>query len=790
MNTKANSKIDRDKLSCGSLNDDVKSHRPILDSLLEFYFQTDLDGIIISVSPSCQHMSGYTVDELTGRHSADFYADQSQRDVLLESLFRDGVVYDYEVTLRNKAGEDIPVAISSRVIADDKGEAIGIEGTIRDISKRKQAEESLKEREELFRATLESTADGILVVNDKGETILTNTKFVEMWRIPEEMITTRDDNKLLNYVLDQLRDPDAFLAKVKQLYESFEHSIDTLHFKDGRVFERYSCPLVKDNNLAGRVWSFRDITDLKNAEKSAQESERKYRSLFNTLHDGIMAVDLDENILFANRAACDMFGYTESELIGTNIKRYVPEGDHIIIDHETMNRINNKIGKYEITIIKKNGELRNILLSATPYVDENGIVTSAVGVFSDITELKRTEKEKHELKEKLINAQRMESLGVLAGGVAHDLNNILGPLVAYPALIKMELPADSPINAKLDKIEKSAQRASDVVQDLLTLARRGRYEMIALDINEIIGSYLKSTNFSELHSRYDNITLRLISDNSIPKIHGSATHLYKVIVNLVINAIDAMPTGGDLTIKTECKEIKKLVGGFSRIEPGKYNIITISDSGTGIAPKDLKRIFEPFYSKKKLGKSGSGLGLAIVYGVVKDHNGYVDVISEMDKGSTFYIYLPAVFSDTGQSVSTVARDIKGNESILIVDDVSEQRELADTILSSLGYSVSTAGNGEEAIEYLRNHNVDLVILDMIMDPGIDGLDTYKGILKLRPGQKAIISTGFSETDRVKEAERLGVGKVIKKPYTMQILGKAIRELLAEKREIQKAMPRI
>ncbi|MEE9552820.1 MAG: PAS domain S-box protein [candidate division Zixibacteria bacterium] len=766
------------------------NNNSIFDSFLDFYIRTDIKGIIRKVSPSCFAITGYTPEELLGRKAVDFYPDPKHWERLIETLLLNGAVYDYEVTFRNKAGNHIPVIVSSHVIKDEKGIAVAMEGIVRDISKRKKAEDSLKAREELLKATIESTADGILVVNDKGETILTNTKFIEMWRIPEELIKTRDDSKLIEYVLNQLRDPDAFIAKVKQLYESIKHSLDTLYFKDGRVFERYSCPLIQNEKLAGRVWSFRDITGLIKAGKLVRESDRKYESLFNTIHDGIISVDLEENILFVNRAACDVLGFSEKELIGKNIMEFVVHGDHEKISRETAKRKRNEISRYEITIIRKNGEQRDISLSVTPYLDDSGAIISAVGVFSDITEFKRTEKEKHELKEKLINAQRMESLGVLAGGVAHDLNNILGPLVAYPQLIKAGLPQDSPINAKLDKIEKSAQRAADVVQDLLTLARRGRYEMNTLDINESIDSYLKSTDFSDIYSKYDNIRLKHFQDVSIPKVRGSSTHLYKVIMNLAINAIDAMPTGGDLTIKTECRNIRRLAGGFSRIEPGKYIIITISDSGTGIEKKDLERIFEPFYSKKKLGKSGSGLGLAIVYGVVKDHNGYVDVISEIDKGSSFYVYLPAVFSDTEQVVKNETFDIRGSETILIVDDVEEQRELADTVLSSLGYRVITVPDGEEAIEYLQENSVDLVVLDMIMDPGIDGLDTYKSILEINPNQKAIISTGFSETDRVKEAERLGVGRVVKKPYTMQILGKAIRELFADKDEIQKAIPRI
>jgi len=207
-----------------------------------------------------------------------------------------------------------------------------------------------------------------------------------------------------------------------------------------------------------------------------------------------------------------------------------------------------------------------------------------------------------------------------------------------------------------------------------------------------------------------------------------------------------------------------------------YTILTVSDTGIGIELKDYRRIFEPFYTKKEMGRSGSGLGLAIVYGVVKDHNGYIDVRSEPNKGSEFILYFPAS-REQAESDGPTCSDIRGDEGVLVVDDVIEQRELAATVLGSLGYRVYTAANGHEAIDFLRQNSIDVVILDMIMEPDFDGLDTYREIINLHPGQKAIITSGYAETERVKEAENLGVGKYIRKPYTMQKLGKGIREIL-------------
>jgi CheY-like chemotaxis protein len=309
------------------------------------------------------------------------------------------------------------------------------------------------------------------------------------------------------------------------------------------------------------------------------------------------------------------------------------------------------------------------------------------------------------------------------------------------------------------------------------MARRGRYEMLPMNINTAVEDYLYSPDFANIKKKFPDVKLEIQLDKSISQIHGSQTHISKIVMNLVINALEAMPNGGTLTVKTEERHIEKLAGGFDNIEPAEYVIMTVSDTGLGIEEKDFKRLFEPFYTKKEMGRSGSGLGLAIVYGVLKDHNGYVDVMSQNNRGSDFLIYLP-VLKVTNIATEKIVFDIRGSEKILVVDDLEEQRELASVMLTSLGYKVELAAEGKAAIDYMRDNTADLVILDMIMEDDFDGLDTYREIVKLHPGQKAIIASGFSQTDRIKEAEKLGVGMYIRKPYTMQKLGKAIREVLA------------
>ena len=402
---------------------------------------------------------------------------------------------------------------------------------------------------------------------------------------------------------------------------------------------------------------------------------------------------------------------------------------------------------------------------------------------TEIAGRKKAERERQRLTNQLQRAEKMEAIGTLAGGVAHDLNNILSGIVSYPELLLLQLPEDSPLRKSIMTIMESGQKAATVVQDLLTLARRGvAITNDVVNINQIITEYLNSPEHKRLKSLYADVQVEINLATHLLNIIGSSIHLSKTVMNLVANAAESMPDGGIVSIKTENRYIDRPVRGYDDVEEGDYAVLSISDSGIGIAPDDLSRIFEPFYTKKVMGKSGSGLGMAVVWGTVKDHKGYIDARSTVGRGSIFTLYFPATRKEKAKEQFQLAvEDYMGKEkSILIVDDIKEQREIASSMLEQLGYLVESVSSGEAAIEYLKSSSVDLVLLDMIMDPGIDGLETFKQIIKLHPGQKSVIASGFSETERVKEAQKLGAGEYIKKPYTLEQMG------LAVKKELEKA----
>jgi CheY-like chemotaxis protein len=285
--------------------------------------------------------------------------------------------------------------------------------------------------------------------------------------------------------------------------------------------------------------------------------------------------------------------------------------------------------------------------------------------------------------------------------------------------------------------------------------------------------------FEKLSAYHSSVRIKTELAPGLPNISGSSVHLGKTLFNLLSNASEAMPDGGVLTIRTGTKHLDQQLQGYEEVREGDYVVLSVADTGKGIPASDLKRIFEPFYTKKVMGRSGTGLGLSVVWGTVQDHHGYINVYSEEGTGSTFTLYFPVTKQDISpENVDIAVSEYMGNgESILIVDDVREQRELATDMLRRLNYNVSNVPSGEEAMAFLKENSVALIVLDMIMDPGMDGLDTYRRILETRPHQKAIIVSGFSETERVHTAQSLGVGAYLRKPYIIEKLGLAVRKEL-------------
>jgi PAS domain S-box-containing protein len=515
-----------------------------------------------------------------------------------------------------------------------------------------------------------------------------------------------------------------------------------------------------------------------------QESENKYRELVETANSIILRIDMRGRITFSNEFAQRFFGYTEKEMSGINAAQIIlPAGR---ANHQGLEHLTASLRKDpdRLVVSENETELRNkekawIAWTYKPIYNTEGSFKEILCIGNDITELKLADIEKKDLQAQLQRAQKMEAIGTLAGGVAHDLNNILSGIVSYPELLLMDLDEKSPLVKPILTIQKSGEKAAAIVQDLLTLARRGVAATEVVHLNSIVSEYLLSPEHEKLQMDHPDVKVKHELDANLLNIMGSPVHLSKSIMNLVANAAEAMPDGGTIKIRSENRHADTPINTFDDIGKGDYVTLSVADNGIGISSEDMERIFEPFYTKKSMGRSGTGLGMAVVWGTVKDHRGYIDIKSQEGKGTTITLYFPVTRKELAADLELVSlEEIKGNgESILIVDDVLEQRQIASEMLEKLGYVVTTVASGEEAVKYLVDHSVDLIVLDMIMDPGIDGLETYKRILKLHPGQRSVIASGYSESERVKEAQKIGAGVYIKKPYLIEKFGRAVKKEL-------------
>ncbi|MEN6376141.1 MAG: PAS domain S-box protein [Smithella sp.] len=524
----------------------------------------------------------------------------------------------------------------------------------------------------------------------------------------------------------------------------------------------------------------KEINERRFVENALKESENWYRAIFD--NTGTATVILDDNtiILLANAEYEKLSGYTRGELEGKKCWTEFVEKedlDRMLNSHKLRRHDKHAAPKsYEFKFRDRDGRVKDVILT----IDVIPGTKRSVASLLDITERKKAQEERQKLEERLHRAEKMESLGIMAGGVAHDLNNVLGVLVGYSELLLEEVQEENRLKKYATNILQSGQKGAAIIQDLLTLARRGVTVSEVINLNDIICKCLKSPELERMKTFYPGITLDSILDQDLLNLKGSPVHLEKMLFNLLSNAAEAISDCGEVTIRTENRHLDKPVQGYDHLHEGDYAVLHISDNGKGISSVDIEKIFEPFYTKKVMGKSGTGLGLAVVWGTVKDHKGYIDVQSEEGKGTIFSLYFPIAREEKAaidlKLVSADSYTGRG-ELILVVDDVQQQRELAVTMLSRLGYQVNAVSGGEEAVAYLKNKTVDLIVLDMIMDPGIDGLETYKRVLEINPKQKAVIVSGFSETKKVEDAMKLGAGCYIQKPYIMEKIGTAVRDEL-------------
>ena len=705
-----------------------------------------------------------------------WWVDPSRQENYLARLAAEGSVTAFEAEMRRPSGETFTALHSGCLITID-GQSYNV-SSLQDISGRQQSEAARDRSLSLMRATLESTADAILVVNGEGRLETYNLNFAEMWGVDIARAGDREyEAELLRKVLGQLVTPEMFLASVRDLYARSEDEVfDILYAKDGRVIERFSRPQLLGRQPVGRVWSFRDMTEQRQAEAALRRSEERFRVLADVSPVGIFSSDPRGRTVFVNRRWCEISGLTLEQARGDGWKAALhPEDRARVADGWAEVVRQGGSSSAEFRFVRPDGKVTWLVGQSRVQLHADGTVAGYVGTITDVTDLKRAEEDRKQHEAQMRQGRKMESLGTLAGGIAHDFNNILTGTFGFVDLARLELEPGHPAHAWLDRISTSSQRARDLVRQILTFSRKNETERMTQRLQLVVGEALKLLR-STLPPM---IELRSTIDERTPPVLADSTQIHQVVLNLCTNAWHAMPAGGRIDVALEpCSVTPELAATNPDLKPGPAVRLRVSDTGTGMDAATIEHIFEPFFTTKGTGL-GTGLGLAVVHGIVKSHEGAITVRSTVGAGSTFELYFPVAPDDVEPPARARGETPRGHgERILVVDDDNVCGFAVEKIIESLGYVAKRYNRPEDALaDFTTNPSAyDLVVSDLAM-PGMDGAELIGHLVKLRPGLPVIIITGFIESARQRMLDQSPARVVMRKPVSRDDLGRAIAEYL-------------
>lgn len=507
-----------------------------------------------------------------------------------------------------------------------------------------------------------------------------------------------------------------------------------------------------------------------------EESNNRFKAFAEATWEGIV-IHRDGLFIEANNQFLDMFAYTPAELENTNILELLFPADL----QRAKDRLNGSSGIFELTGRKKDGSEFPVEVNVREieYHKDTAMVCSV----RDISTRIHAEEEKLFLQNKLAQAQKLKALGMMAGSVAHDLNNILTGIVTYPDLLLHQMGESNEFYPSIKKIQEAGKRASAVVKDLVMMARGRLPQTIVENINDIVLNYLQSIEHTEKQAKYPGVLIQTELQSDLLNCYCSAQHINKILMNLITNAMEAVEENGLIKIHTRNITFKSAISNEQqRLAPaGEYIQLTITDNGIGIGARDKDQVFDPFFTTKTKGggKSGTGLGLAIVWNTVQEHNGWIE-LGDNNPGTRFDIYLPGTHDHPGISNESVNQATMRGEGqqILLVDDEHSHNELMDKLLENLGYRTHAVNSGEDALAYLRDNSVDMVILDMNMGKGLNGRETYEQILTTNPSQRAIVISGYADAEEIARMNELGASYILEKPVTLVGVGMAIKKTLS------------
>lgn len=765
-----------------------EKYRSLFENAMEGFFQTTQDGRFLSANPSLASILGFDSPQefikTINNIGEQLYVNQDERKTLEKVLEAEGGVEGYETQFLRKGGDIIWVSLNIRAARNDKGSVLYYEGTVVDITRRKQAEEALTQSERRLSNIIEFLPDATFAIDRDGCIIAWNRAIEEMTGYTSEMMLGKGNyeyaipfyNNRRPILVDFLSSWDDDIAEtypfIKRDGDTLFTEMDVPHVRgEKRNLWGKASPLRDEQgNLTGAIESIRDITDHKQMEKDLRESEERYRLLFESAAEGILIAQ-GNMLKFVNPAIEDITGYSRDILLSQPFTAFIHPDDRDLVFERHMQRMagDDVLTGYSFRTTTARGDERWIEIKSTVITWDGKL--SNLSFLVDITERKHSEEERNKLNEQLNRAQKLESIGTLAGGIAHDFNNLLMGIQGNASLMMLDLDPSHPHHARLKQIEEQVRSAADLTGQLLGFARGGLYELKATDMKDIIET--TATMFGRTKKE---ITIHKKYGNELWIAEVDRTQMVQVFMNLFVNAWQAMPGGGEIFI--EANNFYVIDEDAHPLASGRHVKITVGDTGTGMDAKTRERIFDPFFTTKEMGR-GTGLGLAMVYGIVKGHGGMIDVTSEPGEGTTFAIYLPVTKKAIVKECAVVENELpRGTETILLVDDETMVLDVATELLESLGYRVYGASSGQEAVTvyHEKKDEIDLVILDMIM-PGISGGKTFDRLREISPTQKVLLSSGYSISGEVQEILKRGCNGFLQKPFQLKELAREVRVIL-------------
>jgi two-component system cell cycle sensor histidine kinase/response regulator CckA len=734
--------------------------------------QNDPDWTMEFVSEGSLDLTGYHPSELVGTRTlsyAELIRPEDREPVWrqVQDALRERRPFQLEYRLRTKGGEEKWVWEQGQGIFSPDGELLALEGFVTDVTERKRAEEALHQAEEQYRLLFEDNPHLMWVYDPETLAFLAanRTAVLQYGYSREEFLAMK---------IPDLHPPEDLPALLEELsgVGDLDRTVISRHRKkDGTIIdvEITGRSLIFAGRRA-RIALGQDITERTRAVAALRESETRFRSVVESLGEGLLVTDLEDRVLYANARIEEVFGYTLDELVGRIAYEVLHPGEEADrIRSALERRMQGVSDTYEMQIRRKDGKRIWLRVIGTPLRDAAGTIVGTVGAIADVTE-------RRQLEEQLRQSQKMDAIGRLAGGVAHDFNNVLMAIKSNAHFLLADLPEDDPLREDAREIDQAADRAASLTRQLLAFSRQQVLQPQVLNLNAVV------SQMDKMLRRLIGEDLELVTemDPGLGHVEADPGQMEQVVMNLAVNARDAMPRGGRLVIRTANAELDEQAARFyPHLEPGTpVVVLSVSDTGTGIDREIQERIFDPFFTTKEQGK-GTGLGLSTVYGIVKQSGGYIWLESEVGRGSTFSIYLPRVQADPAPERPDRAPAARPRSAtVLLVEDEEGVRRVARKMLERSGFTVLEASNGEEALRLCagREGAIDLVVTDVVM-PGMGGGELVECLAALRPGIRVLFMSGYTDEAVEKHGALVPGASFVQKPFTPELLVSRVVEML-------------